>query len=99
MTNLGRQRTRTTTVSTRTGEQKISETVLAAVADYKGTDVFELDPPLYDALDPDALDSLFRGSQGSVRFDYWGCTVTVSHDGVVTVTGEGDNQHRDRRQP
>jgi hypothetical protein len=66
---------------------------VAAVAEYKGIDECELDPPLYRAIEPDALNVLFRESQGDVRFDHWGCTVTVDHDGTVIVTnGEDDRQ-------
>ncbi len=76
----------------RSGGRPVSETVVAAVAEYKRVDVFDLDPPLYEAIDPDALDALFREGEGDVRFDHWGCTVTVDHDGVVTVTNGEDSR-------
>ena len=85
MRTTGHQRASDTAVSTRSAGQTVGETVVAAVTDYKGIDELELDPPLYEAIDPDALDVLLKESRGSVQFDYWGCTVTVSHDGVVTV--------------
>lgn len=45
-------------------------------------------PPLYEAVDPDALDALFADSQtfGAVTFEYAGHDVTVRADGRVEVT-------------
>lgn len=45
-------------------------------------------PPLYEAVDPDALDDLFRPDgrfDGSLSFTYCGHSVTVEHDGTITV--------------
>jgi hypothetical protein len=78
------------TASVRSVGRGLSETVVAAVAEYKGVDAVELDPPLYRAIDPDALDRLFRESRGTVRLNIWGCAITIDDDGVVTVT-EGDD--------
>lgn len=58
------------------------ETVAAAL----DAEVDDL-PPLYDVVDPDALDDLFSEPtrEGvSVSFSYAGCAVTVAR-GVVTV--------------
>ncbi|WP_254535043.1 HalOD1 output domain-containing protein [Halomarina litorea] len=54
--------------------------------------------PLYDVVDPDALDSLFRPKadgtprvEGSVTFTLSDCTVTVEGTGeVVVVPPDGD---------
>ena len=73
------------------GERSISAVVVAAVADYKGVSEFALDRALYKVIDPDALDELFNQSKGVVRFDYLDCIVAVDHDGVVTVSSEGDS--------
>ena len=48
------------------------------------------DPPLYEVLDLDALDALFRGEggatcNGELSFEHGGCKVTVSSDGHVLV--------------
>jgi hypothetical protein len=75
-----------TAVSMRSTGQNISETVVTAVAEYKRTDEVDLNPPLYEAVDPEALDTLFRESRGNVRLDLWNCTVDIGHDGVVTVS-------------
>ena len=64
--------------------------VVESVAATTGQDVDAL-PPLHDAVDPDALESLFspladetpRGP-GTVTFAYAGCEVTVR------VNGEGN---------
>lgn len=62
--------------------------VLAAVADREGLDPTELTDPLYRAVDPDALDHLFRGTEtgaGRVVFEYHGYEVTVCGSGDVNV--------------
>lgn len=57
------------------------------VANSEGVDPLELSP-LYDAIDPDALDSLVGCSNGDgsdleIEFTYCGYDVTVSGEGVV----------------
>lgn len=67
--------------------------VVEEVAAATGVDPTDLDEPLSDVVDPDALDALFSGRQsagGTVRgytsFVYHGCRVTVDADGSVSVT-------------
>lgn len=73
----------------RTGQ--VSETVVTAVAEATGVDPVDLDP-LYDVVDPDALDQIFRSTGTSppnsmeVRFSMAGCHVVVRGDGEVVVT-------------
>lgn len=69
-----------------------SATVVAAVARELGTDPAELDAPLNDYVDPDALDALFAPtpagvprSEGYVVFPVHGCEVTVRSSGEITV--------------
>lgn len=71
---------------------KISERVVTAVATARDEDPLEL-PPLYDVIDPDALDQLFdhgieggRSGPGRVIFILAGCEVIVHSDGEVEVT-------------
>jgi len=64
---------------------KLSEAVIVAVAEEEGVDEQELDSLLFEVIDPDALDSLFRNSAGRVQFDYLEYKVTVDHKGVVDV--------------
>lgn len=73
----------------RTGATRVSDRVLEAVADARGTDPLELDRPLYDVVDPDALDALFAADDGTdtlrVEFTYGGYRVTVRGDGQIGV--------------
>lgn len=78
------------------GDQPLSEAVVQAVAAFSdrssvGADSDEALDPLYDTIDPDALDALFRDAgddsrTGAVEFAYSGCEVTVDSTGLVTVT-------------
>lgn len=68
-----------------------TEAVISTVSAATGVDVLEL-PPLYDAVDPDALCSLFSPSsgrsrrfRGSVAFAYADCLVTVDGRGTIEV--------------
>lgn len=76
-----------------TDTKQPSERVVEAVADAEDADPLDL-PPLFGAIDPDALDSLFSSRLGSgaspigeVSFSYGGYEVTVSADGRVTLDG------------
>ena len=57
--------------------------ILAAVADHLGCDPVEL-PPLYDAVDPDAVEALFEslqsGAGGRLAFSYCDCEVVLTAD-------------------
>lgn len=66
---------------------QLSARVLEAVAEHEGVDPVDLPEPLYEAVDPDALDEFFRESTAncSVAFDYLGYRVTAYADGDVTV--------------
>ena len=70
-----------------------SEAVIEAVADAEGVEPTDLQP-LYDVLDPDALDALFqprshggRSSRGQIAFEYHGYEIHVDEDGQVTLLG------------
>ena len=81
----------------RTAEtEPVSQTVVLAVAEATDEDPMEL-PPLYDTIDPDALNKLFGdrvdGAErlgGSFEFAYAGCDVTVRADGSVDVVPAAD---------
>lgn len=81
-----------TTVSyDETDAESISRAVISAVsavADARPVDL----PPLYDVVDPEALDELFpygdadvQPTEGSVRFSYAGFVVSVRASGEVSV--------------
>lgn len=72
---------RTADGGTMPSNQSLSEAVVTAVADRDGVDPTELDRPLYEVVDVDALDRLFRDGQGAVSFEYAGYLVTVDHEG------------------
>lgn len=73
-----------------------SEAVIGALFEVSRIDPLDAEP-LYDVVDPDALDSLFsptrysrRGITGSVHFDYLGYHVVIEADGQGYIyDGEG----------
>ena len=69
------------------GPPSLSTRVLETVADKRGCTPIELERPLFDAIDPDALDALFSGDSrsGAVEFSYLGYRIIVSSEGDVTV--------------
>lgn len=79
-------------VETRSDPLSTSERVLREVASEEGVDPIDLATPLYDVIDPDALDTLFAADtsgdeQGSIQveFNYHGYEIVVS-DGTVRLT-------------
>lgn len=61
--------------------ESVAAAVVAGVAAAVDTDPVEL-PPLYDAVDADALGRL-AGAGATVRFRHAGCEVRVTDDAVV----------------
>jgi len=65
-----------------------SVAVIGAIADIRDADPERLDP-LYEAIDPDALDRVVTAvpteEDRSVTFDYGGYEVTVSNGGIVDI--------------
>ena len=65
--------------------------IVDLVADLEGVDPSELSPPLYSAIDPEALDALFGPSadglatEGGVQFQYRGYEIRVRGDGEVAI--------------
>lgn len=82
-----------------------SDAVVRAVADADGIDPLDA-PPLYEVIDPDALDSLFDGSENgtqhtavTVTFVYNGYHVTVQSSRTVQVEEEDEGRmHSPRSQ-
>lgn len=69
-----------------------SETVVERIAHHEGVDPVDL-TPLYDAIDPDALDAIIDGAEQrntplDIEFTYHGYDVTVTSDGAVHVVRE-----------
>ncbi|WP_436925373.1 HalOD1 output domain-containing protein [Halosimplex amylolyticum] len=71
------------------GDQ-ISLEVIETIANVTDADPLTMEPPLYDVVDTDALDSLYQnGAEASVEFEYNGYTIAIDGDRTVTVDGEG----------
>lgn len=76
----------------------VSVDIIQTIAEQKGVDPDAL-PPLYDYINPDALDSLFESTQatnrhsGHLKFSYAGHLITVSfdQDRTIIVTEESDH--------
>ncbi|NHN60198.1 MULTISPECIES: HalOD1 output domain-containing protein [Halorussus] len=71
----------------------VSERLVSKLADRKNTTPVDLRPPLYDAIDLEALDALFAARSDGVdrvEFDYDGYRVRVAGDGGVTVSRPGE---------
>lgn len=74
------------------GPATLSETIVHALAECMGVDVTDCDFSLYDSVDPDALDRLFRPRRdgtvrtgGTVSFPVQGHRVTVYGDGEILI--------------
>ncbi|WP_135822395.1 HalOD1 output domain-containing protein [Halostella litorea] len=79
-------------VQTATAEAgNLSESVVEAMAKAESVDPMELTPPLYEVIDPDAIDRVFAPTpsnerrRGHLSFSYNGYVVNVSGDGSVCV--------------
>ncbi|MFB6234473.1 MAG: HalOD1 output domain-containing protein [Halopenitus sp.] len=73
-----------------TETEPVSEKVVTAIAEYEDRDVDAL-PPLEDAVNPTALDTLFESpgddacAAGCVTFSYFGYTVLVQSEGLIII--------------
>jgi len=72
--------------------EEILTGVIEAVADHKSVDSMSLEQPLYEAIDPDALQSFLEVPGGTgesatrfVEFHYDGCRVRVRGDRSIDV--------------
>lgn len=66
-------------------EGPASTTIVRTVAEREAVAVADL-RPLYDAIDPDALDQLCEhGFDGTLSFSYEGYRVIVTGDGSVSI--------------
>ena len=77
-------------------EEETSTAVVLAVAEVTDTDPLELSP-LYEVLNPDALDQFFADGQGSNRsgeaqiiFPFGNCWIAVRSDDQITVVPQKD---------
>lgn len=64
---------------------RLSTRIVDKVAEAENTDPVDL-APLYESIDPDALDALFQnGQNGSVTFEYENRRIIARADGDVTI--------------
>ena len=74
------------------GPAELTTTLAHALSDVSGVDVTDTGFTLYDYIDPDALDQLFKPGEDSARrvngmltFTVWGHQVTVHSDGQIAI--------------
>lgn len=72
--------------------ESITEAIVWAVAEAKDIDPLELDVPLYERIDPDALERILETEsfEGRIGFSIADCEVVVYADRRVVVTGGTD---------
>ncbi|NUB91344.1 hypothetical protein HTZ84_11445 [Haloterrigena sp. SYSU A558-1] len=70
-----------------------SERVVEAVAAASGTSPLDFEPTLYDAVDPEALDSLVRSGSDElrIRFRYGDRSVLITGNGRVDVSAPSED--------
>ena len=73
------------------GPAELTTTLVHALSDVSGVDVTDAGFTLYDYIDPDALDRLFKPRDnaqrvnGMLSFAVWGYQVTVYSDGQIAI--------------
>lgn len=70
------------TRTTPTDTESITATVVTAVTEVNGT---KPATPLYEVIDPDALEALYQHGSPEVSFEYIGYHVTIHSDRTVSV--------------
>lgn len=74
----------------------LSEAILDAIEDHTGSDLTREDFVLYESVDPDALDALFRDDADAdmyVQFNVRDLTVRLWGDGGIEIAvGDRDEQ-------
>lgn len=73
-------------------QAQVGVDIVERIADRQGVDPLDLDVPLYEVVDADALEALTNGTMDSrsganlrVEFTYYGYAVTVNGDGTVAI--------------
>ncbi|PSP84312.1 hypothetical protein BRC83_05410 [Halobacteriales archaeon QS_1_68_17] len=70
--------------------------IVEEIARLEGVDSVDLSPPLYEVLDPEALDGMVEDDDdtgGRITFGYAGYRVAVDADGGIDVTEFGPEDH------
>ncbi|WP_121823374.1 HalOD1 output domain-containing protein [Halostella salina] len=73
-------------------DEPITEAIVWAVAEAKDVDPLDIDVPLYDSIDPDALERILDSDsfEGRIGFSVAGCDVVVYDDRRVVVSEAPD---------
>ena len=86
-------------------DESVSAAVVRGVAAVTNTSPTELEP-LFETVDPDALDQLYRTTTGGsgpgdcwVSFSYNDCAVTVDATGEITIEPDGEAEPVSTRVP
>jgi hypothetical protein len=66
------------------GTESVVDEITTGVATLEDTDPENL-RPLYEVIDTEALEALFRDTRGELTFEYLDYEVTVSHDYSVEI--------------
>ncbi|AFZ74912.1 HalOD1 output domain-containing protein [Natronobacterium gregoryi] len=66
--------------------ERPSAAVVETIAQAEGVDPMTFEPSLYQAIDPDALDTLIESADGEVTVVFTFAGYTVGVDGTGTVT-------------
>jgi hypothetical protein len=77
--------------SDETSARSVSARVIEAIAEHERLDPLDVDPPLAEVIDTDALDAIIGGAAPgladiTVQFSHNGCRVHVSSDGTIEVS-------------
>jgi hypothetical protein len=70
---------------------ELAGAIVRGVADAAGVDPLDIDTPLYERVDTDALEQLFpnlgtaAATPGQLTFEFYGYTVAVCSDGIIRV--------------
>jgi len=88
---------RFTAVYEQESDESVSETVIRAVADARNEHPLEMEPRLYDAVDPEALDALFvstaTGGDGVADERTATAPATEPDDSVTSVSFSFGGRH------
>lgn len=67
-------------------DEPLSSAIITALSEAKGRDITEEECVLYDTIDPDALNGMFRqqGDEDTIKVEF------ATHDAIVILWGNGD---------
>ena len=64
------------------------EAIIDEVLEMKGGDPHDI-PPLYEAIDPDALIALYTHGSPAIQFQYAGYQVEITPEQTISITNDG----------